>query len=863
MSSFISKSACRGRRPSQLVGFNGRMRPHLVARLLKERQVARFIVAPNGYGKTSVGVEYCETVFSWVHVLWLNCQSPCFVRDLDTSDLARMCMQADDGVRLVLFDDVPSLDASRASLFSDAVDELLEHDCEVVVTCSVICDVFASFQKDRVVLSGEDLLLDDEELDASRGVDDRAATLSPDLPSACRVAALAWGDGESDAVDFLRSSFERDLPGHLLLALASMYILKHGFIEDLRAFSSEGPLLDEAWLQAYPHLGFDEENGRFHAPSLAIDDIGQALKKHFDRLVRSSSHETRADLACAWADALLERQNEGARSCDVMRAISPQTCRPAWIARHARDLLKQGCFHAAYRLVCASRTGLAKARADVKSQIGALESVCLYELGDVTGALKTAKRFAFGSDAPDDAMLCCLVLVARHATGKVRMQAIARMRDAVDGLEAGGKDRSFWEWMACAQCACAEGPDALGRAWNLQQEHCAGLDVLNLCASWLFDAVDWGARSERPNAASRLSFDFGPVERFVRKGLEAADEELGNFFLASAGLAMEQAHEAGREYREGPLPTGVLLALRRSEMDLLSQRRSFEQDVRAQRVIRSNWVNTHPGTAEAGKRPAIVPAVEYHVPILTLKLFGRFEASIGGEPINQRLFKRQNTCTLVALLAINQGREMMRETLAQALWPQSSSDLSRKNFYTVWSQLRKALTLKDGTCPYLVRHQYGCSLETRYVQCDTMRLDEICQELLFGQPDLREWPLLYSEINRDFSGDLMPGDQTNALIEAARMDYRVKLIDALLSASQNIVLADNPLWGIWFARMALGRDRTREDAYVALMRAQIAADQRTAAMMTFLKCQRVLADELGIDPSPEAMALYRSLLDQM
>lgn len=45
------------------------------------------------------------------------------------------------------------------------------------------------------------------------------------------------------------------------------------------------------------------------------------------------------------------------------------------------------------------------------------------------------------------------------------------------------------------------------------------------------------------------------------------------------------------------------------------------------------------------------------------------------------------------------------------------------------------------------------------------------------------------------------------------------------------------------------------------MQAQIACSQRTAAMMTFLRCRSVLGEQLGIDPSPEASALYNGLLE--
>ena len=84
---------------------------------------------------------------------------------------------------------------------------------------------------------------------------------------------------------------------------------------------------------------------------------------------------------------------------------------------------------------------------------------------------------------------------------------------------------------------------------------------------------------------------------------------------------------------------------------------------------------------------------------------------------------------------------------------------------------------------------------------------------------------------------------------------------SIVAATASITDAGTPQWGIWFARAAIERERTREDAYVALMRAQIAAEQRTAAIMTYHKCRKILAEELGVDPSPEVQALYQSLID--
>ena len=65
MPEFLKKASCRGRRPLHLVPRRQIPRPNLIAKLLRERHVARFIVAPDGFGKTGLAMEYADTVFSF------------------------------------------------------------------------------------------------------------------------------------------------------------------------------------------------------------------------------------------------------------------------------------------------------------------------------------------------------------------------------------------------------------------------------------------------------------------------------------------------------------------------------------------------------------------------------------------------------------------------------------------------------------------------------------------------------------------------------------------------------------------------------------------------------------------------------
>ena len=161
MLSFLAQSACRGNRPSRFSSLRAYPRPALVAKLLRERNVARFMVAPAGFGKSTLALEYAETVFAFDHVLWVDCASPCFLRDLDARGIVEGLVEVDGEPFLAVFEDVPPLDSLRAELFGAVLDDLLERGCEVLITCTPASDVFAD-QIDRMLIGAGDLLLSDE-----------------------------------------------------------------------------------------------------------------------------------------------------------------------------------------------------------------------------------------------------------------------------------------------------------------------------------------------------------------------------------------------------------------------------------------------------------------------------------------------------------------------------------------------------------------------------------------------------------------------------------------------------------------------------------------------------------------------------
>ena len=848
---YISKAACRGFRPNRYVSHRGRQRPHLIARLAKERSIARFVVAPDGYGKTCLALDYAETMFEWTHVFWLNAQSPCFIRDLDGGTLAESCLAVDPDASLVVIDGLPQLDSPRAQQLSHAIDVLLAKRAEVLVTCAPSCDVFAALQKDRLRIGPSELLLNDEEVDAMRTEEERTRLAVSFVPPSCRVPVLVWDGQPSSVAAFVSGCLGEGLPADLLLAVSSAFALQRGSLADL---STLGPidtqLVDEV-LRDYPHLGFDVETGCFEAPLVEAEPLSRAIRSRFDAIVERSSCETRDELAQAWAAVLLGKGHASARACDLIRTLCPAKRRASWLIDHAYQLARCGCFQPTEQLI----RSLKGSGIEGRDRIRAVHALCCRVLGDGDTALRYAKKCAFEAVTSDDARAVSLMITAHLGAGELRSAAEKVIADWAKALVAGGKNPLPWhEALIVAWAARLGGVERLGHMWKSLRESGAGDDVLCLAASWLFKLV-----GDMPE--DRFSFDAGLLEepeRYVRAKLANEETTEIDFFAASAGLSMEDAHLKGMRYAAGPLEASILLGLRRTEMAMLVQKHAFDR-IRRDEAVRRGSLSLE-GQLYGDRRAAVTQIENRAVPTLEIRMFGRLEMAIGGVPIDPGLMGRKQARVLLVMLVANRGHDLSRDTVAHAMWPTHDIASARKNFYTAWSQLRGALTLSDGSCPYLIRHHFGCRLDERYVKTDVARFDDICRELLFGKLDFEEWRDMYNEIDRDFSGELMPVEETNELVASVRDDRRNRLVDALVTASTRLVEAGRPQWGIWFARSAIEREKTREDAHVALMRAQIASEQRTAAMMTYLSCRRMLAEELGIDPSPEMTALYESLL---
>lgn len=866
MLTYFANAACNGMRPSHLATVRNYPRTSLVTKLMAERDVARFIIAPSGYGKTSVALEYAETVFGFHHVFWLSGKSPCFIRDLDRGLLFSELSRLDREAFLVVFEDVPLLDAARAEKLAEQMDELLAAGNEVIVTCEPTYDAFSQMT-DRVLITSRDLLVRDDELTRAGCASSLASQTLAARARQDRVAGLVWGADGAQA-RFLRAAVDEELPSEVVLAMFVLLALSSGSIEDARRFAVIDPECLSLFNRAYPHLGIDMLEGTFRTANFGVEALAGAFLERLGVLAERSTLGDGDALVCALADDLMGRK-KCARACELMEKLASRTRRAVWLERQGDALVDACCLietSAVYRSLGDARlTGSCHA-------LEALRAALLQSEVDVSVA---ARRCA-GDERVEVRLAASLLLSAcSHGAAadaaRLQMEKLAAearqalgaappdsdgARQTNDGHGGAGTVRAHSPYLRLADLAAAAEvmlarKESFLRAAQTWVEG-FGADgelgpIALLCAAWLVGA--WPAGSEEGASADA---DAASVAGKIHARILAA---------ASARLDVAGA-------------IGLTAALALSALDAAWQRGCAGFPALDEALVReavfASGALTKQRAARAGERTSALQArlgasgaraASRRPPILTVNLFGGMDVSVGENKVDPEAFKRQKVRVLLALLVLNRGRDISRDKLMDMLYPDSDYDAARKNLDSTWCSVKKAIKLPDGSCPYLIRRHKSLAIDASLLASDALELEEVCRMLLFNQPGQGGWSQLVKRVEDVFAGDLLPGDAGNPAIDGLRIQMRGRLVDALVAASLTLIKSGEPQQGLWFAQAALRRDDSREDVYAALMRAQIAALQRTAALNTYFNCRKMLSEGLGIDPAREIVQLYQSIIE--
>lgn len=253
---------------------------------------------------------------------------------------------------------------------------------------------------------------------------------------------------------------------------------------------------------------------------------------------------------------------------------------------------------------------------------------------------------------------------------------------------------------------------------------------------------------------------------------------------------------------------------------------------------------------------------------LSLRLLGQFQVSLDGSPVSG--WRYDKVRALLAYLVLENGRSHPRDQLAALLWPDSPDAAARKSLRQALAHLRDIIGDETAVPPFLLisrdaiqfnpASQYDADVSTfvaLLAACD--RHPHAAGDYCPGcTARLAEAAALYQ-------GDLLPGFALphslpfDEWLLTTRERLRLSAIDALGRLGAAYAHSGNGEAALQTARRQLVLDPWHEAAYRLLMRLLAQRGQRTAALAEYERCRRVLAEELGVEPSQETAVLYEQI----
>lgn len=202
---------------------------------------------------------------------------------------------------------------------------------------------------------------------------------------------------------------------------------------------------------------------------------------------------------------------------------------------------------------------------------------------------------------------------------------------------------------------------------------------------------------------------------------------------------------------------------------------------------------------------------------------------------------------LVAVVALSGDHS--RSRLAGVLWPDTTEERAR-------ASLRNALWQAGQTAPGLLHANGSVQLATD-VQVDVRALREAAHRLM-ASSTLESTDLA---LRRYCERELLP-DWDDQWLSPERMRIQQLQLHVLESIAGFCLAQGQFGLAIDAALAALRLDPLHEAAHRTIIRTHIEAGNSAAAVRAYRHCVQILEDELGIEPSPETMALAHERVPQ-
>ena len=253
---------------------------------------------------------------------------------------------------------------------------------------------------------------------------------------------------------------------------------------------------------------------------------------------------------------------------------------------------------------------------------------------------------------------------------------------------------------------------------------------------------------------------------------------------------------------------------------------------------------------------------------LTLGVFGAFQVTLTNG--SNAKFESDKARALLAYLAVESDRPHRRDALIGLLWPDEPEQIARQNFRQALYSLPQTIRDSSARPPYLLitRDEIQFNPASKFsldvasfhshlaatANHSHSRLDmcAVCAPRLQQAIDLYRGKFLQEFFLED-------SDEFEEWAVAQRESLHQRALDALTNLGNYYELNGDLGAARRCAMRALELDPWREQAHRQMMRVFALEGQTGAALTQYETCRRVLADEMGVEPSSETRELFEKI----
>jgi WD40 repeat protein/DNA-binding SARP family transcriptional activator len=257
------------------------------------------------------------------------------------------------------------------------------------------------------------------------------------------------------------------------------------------------------------------------------------------------------------------------------------------------------------------------------------------------------------------------------------------------------------------------------------------------------------------------------------------------------------------------------------------------------------------------------------MPDASLTVLGAFALSIGGQPV--RGFPTEKARALLAYLALEGERPHTRALLAALLWPDISETAALTNLRNTASRLRSTL---DAAAPGLATALLISTRQSFQLDAALLHVDGVTFERLLAETAAHPHTALHAcdaclerlaEAVGLYRGELLAGfgladaPAFEEWLVLRREVLRRQFTDALQALASAHEQRGDYERAHKNATRLLSEDPYREEAHRQVMRLLALRGLPHQALAQYAACQRLLQNELGVEPDAQTTALFEQI----